>query len=101
MGAFLGHISNFGELLIHTANRLYTQSHHEGCHKSREFKLVSAWHDREVASVFEAAVLQHPRLKLLQDDKADLTGMEEATRKLWGVKGRWYLEWGMFSLEAG
>ena len=57
-----------------------------------ELKLVSAWDGREVASVFEDAVLQHPRLKMLQDEKAHLTGMEEAARKLWGVKGRWYLE---------
>lgn len=55
------------------------------------FKCVSAWDGKEAASGFEAALSQHPRLKMLQAEKADLTGMKKAARKLWGVRGGWYL----------
>lgn len=55
------------------------------------FKYISTRDDEKVASEFEAAMSKHPRLKMLQAEKADLTSMKKAARTLWGVSGAWYL----------
>lgn len=55
------------------------------------FKCISTGDSKEFASGFEAVISQHSRLKMLQAEKADLTGMKKAARKLWGVRDGWCL----------
>ena len=49
-----------------------------------EFKLVSAWNGRVAASAFEAAVLKHPRLQMLQDERGRSHRHRESSKKVLG-----------------